>query len=90
MTSVRIWAQIRGVWKLIRDETGKTRYFKWSKITWSRFSWSSDQTPRTVGIKIKIKKVDKVIFKLQNDTLHEPFGFYALSLEFTEQGYYKR
>jgi hypothetical protein len=90
VTSVRIWAQIRGVWKLIRDETGKTRYFKWSKITWSRFSWSSDQTPRTVGIKIKIKKVDKVIFKLQNDTLHEPFGFYALSLEFTEQGYYKR
>ena len=90
VTSVRIWPQIRGVWKLIRDETGKTRYFKWSKITWSRFSWSSDQTPRTVGIKIKIKKVDKVIFKLQNDTLHEPFGFYALSLEFTEQGYYKR
>lgn len=90
VTSVRIWAQIRGVWKLIRDETGKTRYFKWSCLTWSRFSWSSDQTPRTVGIKIKIKKVDKVIFKLQNDTLHEPFGFYALSLEFTEQGYYKR
>ena len=90
VTSIKIWAQIRGVWKLIRDETGKTRYFKWSKITWSRFSWSSDQTPRTVGIKIKIKKVDKVIFKLENATIHEPFGFYALSLEFTEQGYYKR
>lgn len=89
-TSVQIWALVRGVWKLMKAEMTKGRYLAFSKITFSKFTFSCDTTPRTIGQKIKIKKVDKVRFRLLNDQLNEPFGIYEMSLEYTENGRYKR
>ena len=39
-------------------------------------------------MKIKVKKVDKARFRLQN-LLAEPFGIYEVALEFVENGKYK-
>ena len=88
-TSFDIWVQKKGVWSLLFSESAKTRYFSWEQLCWSKFTWSSDQTPKTIGKKIKLKKIDKVAFRIVNDTMDEPFGIYEVSLEFTESGNYK-
>lgn len=88
-TSIRIWVQKKGIWSLLFEEFGRTRYFSWTQLCWSKFSWSSDTTPRTVGRKVKIKKIDQASFRLENREKDEPFGIYEFSLEFTEIGNYK-
>lgn len=89
-TSVRVMAQIRGVWQKLFEELSRARFFAFSKITFSKFTFSTDATPKTIGKKVKIKKVDKARLRLENDALNEPFGLYEVSLEYTENGYYKR
>lgn len=89
-TGVKIYALRRGIWGQIFDAKEKARFFDWEYIDFSKFVFSSDRTPRTLWGKIKVKKVDKVRFRLQNNALNEPFGLYAFGVEWTESGNYKR
>ena len=89
-TSVQVFGQIRGLWQSLFDVPTAARYYAFSKTVFSKFTFSTDATPKTIGRKIKIKKVDKMRLRLQNDQLNEPFGLYELSLEYTEKGYYKK
>ena len=68
----------------------KARYFAFGKLTFSKFTFSTDTTPKTIAQKIKVKKVDKTRFRLENREENEPFGIYEISIEFTESGKYKR
>lgn len=91
LTGVKIYAQRRGIWKLVYDAKERARYFDWSYIDFSKFVFSSDRTPRTLSGKVKIKKVDKTRFRLQNKEKNEPFGIYAFGVEWKEPGSnYKR
>ncbi len=90
-TGVVVYAQVRGIWKKVFSSGAKARYFDWSYIDFSKFTFSADRTPRTLFGKIKIKKADKVRFRLQNNVMNEPFGLYAFGLQFKEPGgNYKR
>ncbi len=90
-TGVKIFAQKRGEWDDVYDAEAKARYFDWSYIDFAKLSFSNDRTPRTLWSKIKIKKVDKVRFRLQNAELNEPFGLYAFAVMWRENGgKYKR
>ena len=90
-TGVVVYVQVRGMWKQVFASGAKARYFDWSYIDFSKFTFSSDRTPRTLYGKIKLKKADKVRFRLQNNVLNEPFGLYAFGLQFKEPGgNYKR
>ena len=91
LTGVKVYAQKRGIWNLVFDAKDRARYFSWDYVDFAKFVFSSDQTPRTLYGKVKIKKVDKVRFRLQNNELNEPFGIYAFGLEWREPGAnYKR
>lgn len=91
LTGVKIFAIKRGLWSQVFDAKERARYFDWSYIDFAKFVFSADQTPRTLYGKIKVKKVDKVRFRLQNKELNEPFGLYAFGLEWKEPGSnYKR
>lgn len=91
LTGVKIFAQKRGIWSQVFDAKDRARYLDWSYIDFSKFVFSADRTPRTLYGKIKVKKVDKVRFRLQNKELNEPFGLYAFGLEWREPGSnYKR
>ena len=90
VTSVKILARRDGVWSVLFEEDKKTRYFSWSKLTWSKFTWSSNTNPRTVGMKYKIRKLDGVRLRIQNDVLNEPFGIFEVSWKYVETGIYKR
>lgn len=90
-TGVKIFAQKRGVWSQVYDAKERARFLDWEYIDFAKFTFSSDRTPRTLFGKVKLKKVDKVRFRLQNKELNEPFGLYAFGLEWREPGSnYKR
>lgn len=89
VTSVTVMAQIRGAWKLLFAQMSKARYFAFSKLTFSKFTFLVDTTPRTIIENCKIKQVDKTRLRLENAEPGEPFGIFDLALEFTEKGVYK-
>ena len=89
-TGFELWAQIRGLWRKVGENFVRGRYFDWSNINWSRFTWSTDQTTRPVQKKFRIKQVDKARYRLLNNELNEPFGIFSIALEYTENGKLKR
>ena len=91
VTGVRILALVRGDWKQVYDAGAKARYLTWEYIDFAKLSFSGDRTPRTLYGKVKLKKVDKVRFRLVNDQMDEPFGLYAFGMQYKEPGgNYKR
>lgn len=90
-TGVKISALKRGIWNQIFDAKERARYFDWGYVNFAKFTFNSDRTPRTLYGKIKIKKVDKVRFRIRNSEKNEPFGLYAFGLIWKEPGgNYKR
>jgi hypothetical protein len=53
------------------------------------FSFSTDRSEKVVHSKIRIKKVDKARFRMENKYINEPFGLFDLALEYIEGGNYK-
>lgn len=91
VTGVKVHARVRGIWKQVFDAKGKARYFDFDYVNFEKLSFSADKTPRTLYGKVKLKKVDKVSFRLQNNELNEPFGLYAFGVQWKESGgNYKR
>lgn len=86
VTGCTVLAQKKGVWSQVYTSGEKARYFDWSYINFSKFVFSTDRTPHTLGGKIKIKKVDKCRFRILNKETDEPFGLYAFATEYTEAG----
>ena len=91
VTGVKIYALVRGIWRQVYDAKSKARYLSFEYIDFGKFTFSGDRTPRTLYGKVKLKKVDKVRFRLQNDEVNEPFGLYAFGVQYKEPGTnYKR
>ena len=87
---VRIEYKTDGFWKVLKEWTGKISYFGWKKFSWADFCWSGNKNPRTVLVKTKIKKFDKAGFRIVCDGFEKAFGLYGFSLEYTENGRYKK
>lgn len=85
-TSVTIYALMRGVWTLIKEDSKVGRYLSFSHLKFSVFSFSSDTTQKVISSKTRIKKVDKIKFRFMNEKLDEPFGIYNIALEYVQNG----
>lgn len=88
-TSIQISAQKRGVWSLVKYDDTYARYLSFKNLVFSKFIFSSDNTPKVISTKLRIKKVDKARFRLENNAKDEPFGIFDLAFEFVENGNYK-
>lgn len=88
-TSIKIYAQKKGLWSLLKHDKNTARYFTFADIDFSKFTFSCDSTQKIINSKIRIKKVDKARFRFENDALNEPFGIYDMAFEFVENGNYK-
>ena len=88
-TSVKLYGRRRGIWTFIKEDDTRARYFNWQYLDWSKFSWSNDETPQVITTKVRIKKVDKSRFRLENDVLNEPFGINDAAIEYVENGNFK-
>ncbi len=85
-TGLKAYVQTRGIWRELFEESASFRYLDFSSIDFSKLTFSGDMTPKTFGRKIRVNKVDKARFRMENNKLREPFGLYNLALEFTENG----
>ena len=88
-TSVNIWVMNRGIWQFIKKDDTSGRYFSFSKLVFSKMSFSGDKTQHTISTKVRVKKVDKFRLRLTNDELNEPFGLFNIAFEYVENGNYK-
>jgi hypothetical protein len=79
-----------GVWEMLKEWSSKLSYFAWNAINWAEFTWNSNATYRTVTAKVKIKKFDKVGFRISCKDKNKAFGLYGFSVEYTENGRYKK
>ena len=88
-TSIKIYSFKRGLWSFIKEDNSTGRYLSFSDIVFSKFTFSSDNTQKIISSKLRIKKIDKARFRLENNELNEPFGIYDLALEYVESGNFK-
>ncbi len=88
-TSIKIFVQKRGLWSFIKEENKKTRYFSFENFDFSKLAFSCDTTQKIISTKLRVKKLDKVRFRLENDQLNEPFGVFDIAFEFVESGNFK-
>lgn len=87
---VSIEKNVDGVWEHLNEWSSKISFFAWNAIDWSNFTWSGNNKYKTVTAKIKIKKIDKVGFRVSCNEADKAFGLYGFSLEYTENGRYKK
>lgn len=88
-TSLKLWAMARGSWSFIKEDTASGIFFDFENIDFESFTFSTDRTDKVAHSKIRVKKVDKARFKIENGNLNEPFGLVNLALEYVESGNYK-
>ena len=87
---VSLEKQVNGIWEKLKEWAGKISYFSWSNLSWADFTWSGNPTYRTITAKVKIKKFDKVGFRVSCIDKNKAFGLYSFSVEYTENGRYKK
>ena len=88
-TSVALWSEKLGAWTFIKEDRTAGLVFDFENIDFEAFSFSTDRSEKVVHTKVRVKKVDKARFRVENGRLNEPFGLIDLALEYIESGNYK-
>lgn len=88
-TSIRIMVQKRGIWSEVKYDDYSARYLSFANLIFSKFTFSSDDTQKIIPTKLRVKKVDKARFRLENTNLNEPFGLFNIAFEYVESGNFK-
>lgn len=88
-TSVALWSEKLGAWTFIKEDRTAGLTFDFENIDFEAFSFSTDRSEKVVHTKVRVKKVDKARFRVENGRLNEPFGLIDLALEYIESGNYK-
>lgn len=88
-TSVKAYGYRKGLWKSIKDEDKKTRYFDYKDFNFEGFSYSTDDTSRTIPTKIRLRRLDKAKFRLVNSEKYQPFGIVSYAVEYVSGNNYK-
>lgn len=87
-TSVKILAQLRGVWVTLQEELFQGRHWDYGQLDYGRLTYDNDTTPRTYCRRKRLRGYDSVRLRLMNDQAQEPFGLYEVVMEFSETSYY--
>ena len=89
-TRVKMYAMTRGLWTLIKESKElSNNIFRFSTLTFSGLTFNNDTSDQVVSSKLRVKKIDKARFKLENSEYNEPFGIQNLAFEYVESGNFK-
>lgn len=96
-TSVKLYSRKLGVWTLNKDEAWTfikeqnliANALDFNDVDFEMFTFSVDTSEKVIHSKLRVKKVDKARFRIENEKINEPFGIMNLALEFIESGNYK-
>lgn len=89
VTSAKIYIQRNGLWSLVKEDRSGAGCFSFENITFSRMTFKTNNTPKSITTKLRVKKVDKMRLRLVNDANKEPFSIYDIGMEYTERGNHK-
>ena len=89
-TSAKLWSQKLSTWTPVKEDSASGVVFDFNDIDFTNFSFSTDTSEKVIHAKLRVKKVDKARFKVENSKKNEPFGLFDLALEYVESGNYKR
>ena len=89
VSSVELQVRRKGIWETVRKESSGTRYRSWQHTAWSKWTWRTDETPKTLVTKAKIKKADKAQYRFRNAEKNEAFSILQYASEYTTGSYYK-
>jgi len=84
-TGDEVWAERLGVWKKIVEQNDEARYFDFSDVDFSAFTFSTDTSPKLLGQKIRLNNLQKVRFAFLNN-FSEPYGLERIYGEFLTGG----
>ena len=88
-TSCKLSSKKLGHWTEIKEDKASGTIFDFELVDFERFSFNTDTSAKVVHTKIRVKKVDKAQFRIENSEKNEPFGLFDLALEYVESGNYK-
>lgn len=88
-TSAKMYSRKLGVWSEIKEETVIQNPIDFENLDFDMFTFSVDTSEKVLHTKLRVKKVDKARFRIENDKLNEPFGISDIALEYIESGNYK-
>ena len=88
-TSCRMYSKKLGAWTLIKEDNATGTIFDFNYIDFERFSFNTDTSAKVAHTKVRVKKIDKAQFRVENVAKNEPFGLYDLAIEYIESGNYK-
>ena len=89
ISSVKIWGQKNGLWQLLKEDNTTLKYFMFSKVVFSKFTFSTDRTQKVTSTKARLKKITHARFRFTNDELNEPLGINDFAVEYTQNGNHK-
>ena len=88
-TTVTLYACRRGIWSKIKEKNFSNRVFTFSGLMFSEFTFNNDASDPVMSSKLRVKKIDKARFKIENSNLNQPFGIHDLAVEYVESGNFR-
>ena len=85
-SSLKVSVQKDGIWTELKNDLVKLKYFSYANLIYSKLTYSTNTTQRISATKIRVKKLDHVRFKFENDVLNEPLGINDFAVEYTQAG----
>lgn len=89
-TVVELLAQYNGAWHEIKSLRNEAITFNFAGVDFSAFAFLSDPTAKTLHTRLRINKVDKVKFRIDNTGDREPFALSQVAVEYMENSMYRR
>lgn len=88
-TTATLYSRKLGVWTKIADKMIISNPIDFEDFDFDLFTFSIDDTEKLIHSKVRVKKVDKARFKIENNEINEPFGLSDLAVEYIQSGNYK-
>lgn len=83
-TAITIWCRLEGHWEELLNFSAPLGSFSWSSFVWTDFSWNSDTGAKTIVIKRRLRKTEKVGFRIASNDINKAWGLYGFSLRYSE------
>lgn len=85
-SSIKTSVQKQGIWNLVKEDKTNLKYFSYANLQYSKMTYSTNRTQRISASKMRVKKLDHLRFKFENDVLNEPLGINDFAVEYTQAG----
>lgn len=88
-TSVSVSVLRNGLWEELHSGDTGARFFSFSRVIFSKHTFSTDTTPRTLVRRLSLRREPSTRIKFENGEADEPFGLCEIGIEYETLNKYK-